>query len=101
MRLSHGALPLLVACSGASSDPPLNPDAPAVIDAPIEIVDNDGDGLDDAYETKLASDYLPFISLDPNDACKRSGLVVRVRKHPDDATKILIFYDHLFETDCG
>ena len=65
------------------------------------LVDNDGDGLDDAYETQLATAYLPFLSLDPDDGCSRSGLVVRVRKHPADATKIAIVYDHLFETDCG
>ena len=63
--------------------------------------DGDGDGLDDAYELQLATDYLPFISLDPDDGCQRSGLAVRVRPHPADPTKILILYDHLFETDCG
>jgi hypothetical protein len=49
----------------------------------------------------LATAYLPFLALDPDDGCTRSGLLVRVRPHPADATKILIAYDHLFETDCG
>jgi len=103
MRLSHGALAALAACSGASSHAPDDPDAATTIDAAIDaaVVDVDGDGLDDAYEAQLANDYLPFLSLDPNDGCKRSGLAVRVRKHPADATKILVIYDHLFETDCG
>src|SRR5688572_24145877 len=102
MRMSRGALAALVACSGASSnDSPNDIDASAPIDAPAQLVDNDKDGLDDALESQLASSYMPFISLDPNDGCKRSGLAVRVTKHPADATKILIIYDHLFETDCG
>jgi hypothetical protein len=27
--------------------------------------------------------------------------VVRVRPHPDDATRVHIIYDHLFQNDCG
>ena len=103
MRMSPWALAALVGCSGASHAPS-DPDATTndtSIDAPSALVDKDGDGLDDAYELKLATDYLPFISLDPGDGCTRSGLAVRVRKHPADATKIHIVYDHLFETDCG
>src|SRR5260221_4216803 len=63
--------------------------------------DDDGDGLDDALETQLAIDYMPFISLDPADGCSLDGIVVRVRPHPADATKIQIIYDHLLEHDCG
>jgi hypothetical protein len=104
MRLSRGALAALVACSGASSRDPATDastgDAVG-IDAPQPVVDNDQDGLDDAYETQLASSYLPFISLDPGDGCSRSGLAVRVVKHPADATKILMVFSHLYETDCG
>lgn len=104
MRLSRGALAALVACGGGASTPvepdALAPDA-AIADTPPAIVDDDGDGLDDVYETQLARDYLPFLSLDPDDGCALSGLAVRVRAHPADATKILIVYDHLFETDCG
>jgi hypothetical protein len=104
MRLSLGALAALVACSGAPNDAPMHdaarPDMAPEPDAFL-VIDHDMDGLDDAYETKLATDYVPFISLDPEDGCSRSGLAVRVRKHPADATKILVIYDHLFETDCG
>jgi hypothetical protein len=84
--------------SGDDDDPPL--DGQAAIDA-APIVDDDLDGLDDAFELDIATRYLPFIALDPDDGCTRSGLLVRVRPHPQDATKLLVLYDHLFETDCG
>ena len=92
-------LAVVAACSGgehvgidARSEPDVASDA---------IVDDDHDGLDDRVELQLAREYLPFVSLDPDDGCPRSGLVARVRKHPDDGTKILIVYSHLFERDCG
>ena len=94
---------LLVACGAPSANPADPPDA-AVDDASPDtatVIDDDGDGLADAYEAEVAAAYLPFLSLDPDDDCKRSGLVVRVRPHPADATKLSIVYDHLFETDCG
>jgi hypothetical protein len=78
----------------ASTDGARAPDAPAIVDLDL-------DGLDDAREDQLARDYLPYLSLDPSDGCPLSGLVARVRKHPADATKILIVYSHLFERDCG
>ncbi|MEO8707038.1 MAG: hypothetical protein ABI867_43830 [Kofleriaceae bacterium] len=100
----RGFLLVLAACGGSSAgtagDAAVDFDSAAPDGAPA-IVDNDQDGLDDAYELTLATDYLPFISLDPDDSCPLSGLLVRVRKHPADATKILIVYDQLFETDCG
>jgi hypothetical protein len=64
-------------------------------------VDLDLDGLDDVWETQVAEDYLPFLSLDPGDKCPRGGIVVRVRPHPDKAGLIHIVYDHLYERDCG
>ncbi len=91
----------VAACSSGGGDElpdarssPTSPDAAA-------IVDEDRDGLDDRLEDELAAAYLPFLSLDPDDGCPRSGLVARVRRHPDDPTKILITYSHLFERDCG
>ena len=63
--------------------------------------DLDQDGLDDAWEDKMARDYLPFLSLDPGDGCSRGGIVFRVRPHPDNAALIHIVYDHLYEKDCG
>jgi hypothetical protein len=108
MRGTRGyALVLLAACGGAPApgdddDVPPGIDAPQqTTDAPAQIIDDDADGLDDAEELRLATAYLPFISIAVDDGCSRSGLLVRVRPHPQDATKILIVYDHLFETDCG
>ena len=69
--------------------------------SPPPFVDDDGDGLDDARELQLASEYMPYISLAPDDGCALGGLLVRVSPHPADATKIMIVYDHLYEHDCG
>jgi hypothetical protein len=105
MRDALTALVVLAACSSGSAgvDPDAGSggDAAPAIDAPAAVVDLDGDGLDDAYELATAKAYLPFVSLDPGDGCTRSGLVVRVRKHPADPAKLLVIYDHLFENDCG
>lgn len=96
----------ITACGGAGAPTAGSPDGSPGVDtaSPVDastLVDLDGDGLDDAYELRLARDYMPFISLDPSDGCPLSGLLVRVRKHPTNATKILIIYDHLFSDDCG
>jgi hypothetical protein len=103
MREPRAWLVIVAACGGGTLDPPATPDAGVVAapDTPASQVDLDGDGLDDAYELELAAAYLPHISLDPDDGCTRAGLVVRVRPHPQDASKVLVIYDHLFETDCG
>jgi hypothetical protein len=64
-------------------------------------VDKDLDGLDDAWESEVARDYLPFLSLDPGDKCPLGGIVFRLRPHPENAALIHIVYDHLYERDCG
>jgi hypothetical protein len=63
--------------------------------------DVDGDGIDDALEQTLAETYLPFLSLDPTDACSLGGIVFRLYPHPMDPALVHVIYDHLFETDCG
>ena len=102
MRLAIFAA--LAACSSGERSGMLDPDAAPPdtqsIDAFV-IVDLDHDGLHDPVEQQLAADYLPYLSLDPGDGCPLSGVVARVRKHPADATKILIVYSHLFQRDCG
>jgi hypothetical protein len=101
MRLAIVAV--LAACSsgsGAMDTVDADASVDAAPDAPVKI-DRDEDGLDDRDEQRIATDYLPFISLDPSDACPRSGLVARVRPHPADAMKLLVVYSHLFERDCG
>lgn len=64
--------------------------------------DLDGDGLDDAYEAKVASDYLPFLSFDPGDGCPRALIVYRVYPHPEaPKTRLHVIIDTLLEIDCG
>lgn len=65
------------------------------------IVDGDLDGLDDGLEAALAASYFPYYSLDPGDGCTRHGVLFRLRPHPVDASKIAIWYDVLYEHDCG
>ena len=104
--LRGGVLAVVAACgagAGASpTDAHQQPDA-EVVQGPdaTSFVDEDRDGLDDAFELQVATDYQPFLSIDPNDGCPLDGMVVRVRKHPADPTKLLIVYDELFQNDCG
>jgi hypothetical protein len=105
MRPSPGSVGLafVFACSGGHH---ASPDGAADVASDVGadtamIVDDDGDGLDDALETRLAIAYMPYISIDPADNCALDGMLVRVRPHPADATKILIVYDHLYANDCG
>ena len=105
MRGTSCGVALATLASCGHSNPDVR-DATATIDtgAAIDVTafrDNDGDGLDDEYETQLAIDYMPFVSFDPNDGCALDGMVVRVRPHPTDSTKVQIVYDHLLEHDCG
>ena len=63
--------------------------------------DADGDGIDDATELSLAKNYFPYYSVEPNDRCGRHAVLFRLTRHPQDATKIAIWYVVLFERDCG
>src|SRR5690242_19881289 len=65
------------------------------------IVDQDGDGLDDAYEAMIAAKYLPYLSVDPADGCPLGGIVYRVHPHPANAALIHVVYDFLYQKDCG
>lgn len=76
-------------------------DLAMMVDASSVSTDDDQDGLDDAQELTWARDYLPYISHSPTEDCKTGGLLVRVRKHPMDPTLIHIFYDYLYDQDCG
>ena len=64
-------------------------------------VDLDLDGVDDALEAEVAATYLPYLSIDPGDGCPLGGIVYRVSPHPADPSKLLVYYDHLFQDDCG
>ena len=105
MRPSPGSVgfAFVCACSGshrASTDGAADVASDVAGDVAM-LIDDDGDGLDDAVETQLATAYMPYVSLDPGDGCPLDGMVVRVRPHPADPTAILIVYDHLFANDCG
>lgn len=81
------------------------PDSAAAETAPMDVAvsaDRDGDGLDDAYEDKIVSEYLPYLSIDAGDKCPRAILVYRLYPHPDaPKTRLHLIVDTLFETDCG
>jgi hypothetical protein len=83
----------------AGGAPPDLSAAPDLKTAPL--VDDDQDGLADADELAWATQYLPFLSLSPQDKCTTGGLLARVRKHPMDATLVHIIYDYLYDQDCG
>lgn len=70
-------------------------------DPDAAITDGDGDGLDDGFEAQVASAYFPYYSVAPDDKCPRHGVLFRVSPHPQDTTKLMIWYVVLFEKDCG
>jgi hypothetical protein len=63
--------------------------------------DLDGDGIPDAEEHALAQAYLPHLSLSPQDACPRHGVLFRLAPHPKDKSKLALWYVVLYERDCG
>jgi len=65
------------------------------------LVDLDLDGIDDGVEAALALEYLPFISIHPDDECSRHGVIYRLSPHPDEPSYNMIWYDVLYELDCG
>ena len=66
-----------------------------------QLVDADGDGLDDALEQAIAESHFPYLSLAPNDKCPLHGVLFRATPHPDDASRWMIWYVVLFQNDCG
>lgn len=86
----------------ATLDGPTAPDADTdATSGDAALGDLDMDGLDDAYEARVAGDYLPFLSMDPADGCALGALVFRVRPHPMDGRFLLVNVVHLFQNDCG
>jgi len=67
----------------------------------LAIVDRDQDGLDDARELAWAAAYLPYLSISPMDGCDTLGILVRVRPHPKNPTRLHVIYDQLYDRDCG
>ncbi len=85
----------------AGADALAAPDAAVADDAAVVTADLDHDGLADADELRMASEYLPFLSVSDTDACPRSAILFRMRPHPDDASRIAVTMVVLYETDCG
>ena len=65
------------------------------------VTDLDLDGLDDAAENAWATAYLPYISIHPSDGCPTHGIVVRVAPHPTEPKRVALWYDILYDQDCG
>ena len=76
-------------------------DAPASADTSPPVTDVDQDGLDDTKEAEWASAYFPYLSISPADGCKTHGILVRVSPHPQEKTRIMLWYDVLYNADCG
>jgi hypothetical protein len=79
----------------SSSQPP---DAAPDAATPVDV---DGDGLDDGKESAWAAEYFPFYGIHPNDKCKTHGIVYRLSPHPKTNARIMIWYDVLYDADCG
>jgi hypothetical protein len=91
---------VLAGCSTTPAAPmPVNPAscAPAV-DGGTN--DRDHDGLDDGDELAWAQQYLPYLSLSPEDHCPTAGIIVRVTPHATPGF-VHIVYDVLYDNDCG
>ncbi len=63
--------------------------------------DPDCDGIEQALEDQIAVDYMPALSLHPDDDCPLGGILYRARPHPFDGALIFITYVVLYENDCG
>jgi hypothetical protein len=103
MTLSRSCSLVLVACAGCSSTTqpmPVSPASCAPPAAPASGSDQDRDGLDDAMELAWAQQYLPYLSMAPDEECPTAGIVVRVTPL-DFAGFVRIRYDVLYNQDCG
>lgn len=107
MRFWRFSLLCALACAACSTS---NPTADAGFDGAILLdafprsdgfVDDDHDGLDDAQELVWAKQYLPYLSIAPDDECPTAGLLVRVSPHPAGMGLLRIFYAVLYNQDCG
>jgi hypothetical protein len=84
---------------GSVVDSPAS-DAPIASDT-VPGADLDLDGIDDAREDEWAIAYLPYISVHPSDGCPVHGVIVRVAPHPKESKRVMLWYDILWDEDCG
>lgn len=90
----------LVGCGTRQPQPmPVSP-ASCATPAPASAGDQDRDGLDDAMELAWAQEYLPYISMHPQEDCPTAGIVVRVEPLSMSGF-VRIRYDVLYDNDCG
>jgi hypothetical protein len=84
-------------------DAALPPDASAPDAAmPDGKIDLDNDGLDDRDEDRIAREYLPFLSIDPQDGCPLAGILFRLRPHPmAPTTRLHMIACVIYQSDCG
>jgi hypothetical protein len=93
---------LLVAaggCTGTTQPMPISPASCPPADGPAGANDGDRDELDDAMELAWAQQYIPYLSIAPEDDCPTAGIVVRVEPLPMGFVRIR--YDVLYDEDCG
>ena len=86
--------------AGSSMPDAMNAPADGGVDSAI-VIDLDGDGLDDAKEQAWAEQYYPFYAIHPSDGCKTHCVLYRLSPHPKNAGRITIWYDVLYDADCG
>jgi hypothetical protein len=101
--LCIGASAVFVLACAASSSDEIAADAPSLEGAvPMAALpDSDGDGVPDEIEKRVASEYLPFVSLHKNDSCTTRGIVFRAAKHPRNAGKLQVWGVVVYDRDCG
>jgi hypothetical protein len=87
--------PAATAASASIDGGPVSPDS----DPPSE--DRDADGLADALEAKIAAEYMPFLSVHPDDGCKTHGMLFRLAPHPKETGRLMMWVDVLYDRDCG
>jgi hypothetical protein len=90
-----------IGCTQAPTQPmPLSPASCSTSPAPQTAGDQDRDGLDDAMELAWAQQYLPYLSISPEDGCPTAGIIARVTP-TGVAGFVRIRYDVLYNDDCG
>jgi hypothetical protein len=64
--------------------------------------DQDGNGLDDAFEREIAELNYPKVALAYQDECAvPRGVIYRARRHPQNPKRVAITYTVLYNRDCG
>lgn len=87
-------------CNQTTQPMPVTPASCSSTPAPATSGDQDRDGLDDAMELAWAQQYLPYLSIAPDEECPTAGIVVRVTPLAISGF-VSIRYDVLYDQDCG